>query len=1062
MIKLSFLFMLDTPLSISRFLLKNSNNRMMKKGNKQWIIWGLIAFIGWQNAAFAYNHPPLQEVKTPIAFVVKGKVIDELREPLVGASVTIKGTSQGTIADAYGNFEILANSGDDILVISYVGYLTKEEPINGRSTIDVVLTENASVLSQVVVIGYGEAQRKDLTGSIASVSEKQIKEIPATTFQAALQGRTPGVLATQSSGDLRGGMNILIRGINSVNLSSQPLYVVDGVPLFTGNLYHLNPDDIEKIDVLKDASAAAIYGSRAANGVVMITTKGGKASKTAIEFSADYGLQQIISRLNMMNSFELAKMWQVGRELRGQAKVPELDDQAFLAANNNDFQSLVTRDAPWQRYSLSATGGNDKTKFSISAGYENRKGIIINSDFQRANVRSNVDFKVNNFLKVGTRLGISSYWGSNAGADAVFGDNPFTLALYSKPWVPVYDGKGDLAGPPSVTGPYQGFTPAPILRQTLDVRDLTELRFIGSVYAEAEILKGLTFRSSFGSDLFSNNNYSFSPSYNYGAGDYIRQLSSVSRSSLSQNNLVTDQVLTYKKQLFKKHSLQAMAGYSLQKYRSVGFSVTRSGATDNNFSEPNINQPLLDANSGNNNPLTSALISYFGRLVYDCDDRYLFTATLRRDGSSRFPAATRFGYFPSVSAGWRISNERFFKNVKFVSDLKLRASWGIAGNQDISDAAKYQVIGAGANVFGNAYTLSNLGNNNLKWEQAEQTDIGLDAVFWGDKINLTFDYFEKENRDLLLNRQIPLLTGVDQASQTVNLGTLKNKGWEMGLGGNFKFGALSWEPMLTISAYKNTIVNIGKTIDGKPERLFGQAQPSGAGTMNMSIEGYPVGMFHGLMWEGVYQTGEVITIRNPGVTAGDFKFKDLNGDGIINNDDRTFIGDPNPDFYGGFNNTFAYKGVTLSIFSTFSYGNDIYNVIKTWITSGYPGYNSYRENNYWTATNPSNEYPKPFSANYFTYGHVSSSRWVEDGSYFRIKNVSLSYDLPLKWLKPLKMQGLRLSAVGTNLLTFTKYSGIDPESNSGNNISGSQLSQGLDIQPYPFAKSFMFKINVSF
>lgn len=993
-------------------------------------------------------------------FTVKGKVTDQDSSGMPGVNVVVKGTSNGTVTDTNGDYSLAVDE-NDVLVFSFIGFETMEMPVNSQSTLNVSMEASLQTLGEVVVIGYGDQRKRAVTGAISSVKTEDIVAVPSPNFQAALQGRTPGVLINQRGGDPRGTFNVLIRGINSVTLSSQPLYVVDGVPLYNTSLYHINPDDVEQLDVLKDASATAIYGARAANGVVIITTKSGKKGKTTFDFSIDYGIQTPSNNPEMTNSIEYASIWDTGRVLRGQPTEPAFTDPAFFNTDN-DHVDLITRDAPWSKYSLTATGGSEKAIYAISGSYENRDGIIENTDFQRASLRTNIDLDISNKFKVGTRLAFSSYWGANTTNDIIFGgaNSTYINALFAKPWMPVYDENGNFLGIPNTTGPYAGFSPAPVHNQILNERDLQENRLLGSVYAEYKILDGLSFRTSFGGDIFYADNYALNPVFNFGAGDYQRLQNSVSRSSVKNVNWVADQTLTYSR-IFEKHAITALIGYSAQNLRESDLQLTRSGATSNNFDQLNQNQPIVDvATAGSTTPIESSLASYFGRIQYDFDDKYLATATVRRDASSKFGANNRWGTFPSFSIGWRLSSEPFLQNSIWLNDLKLRASWGQSGNQSFYEYARYATIGSTSNIFGVSSTLGTLENNNLKWETAEQIDIGLDATLFDNKLSITFDYFDKTNRDLLISRPVLLATGIDDPVLLQNFGELSNKGFEFGLGGDVMLGGVSWQPYLTITTYKNKVDNIGRSVDGTPERIFGAAQPN-AGSINLTEEGEPVGVFYGLLFDGIYQSGEAIEITNPGVAAGDFKFVDLDGNGLINSNDRTVIGNPNPDFFGGFNNNFRYKGFNLAVLATFSIGNDIYNVYKQYGISGYPGFNSLEEfTDHWSDENPSNEYPKPFSAVHFTHNSLASSYFVEDGSYFRIKNISFGYDLPRSFLTPLNIQRANISFIGTNLFTFTSYSGIDPENNSGNS-AGNQLSQGLDIVPYPFSKSYMLRLTVS-
>ena len=1000
---------------------------------------------------------------------VTGTITDENGQPLPGANILIKGSASGTVSDVEGNYTIQVPGSDSELIFSFVGYLAEQVRVGEQSLINITLYPDITQLQDIVVIGYGTQERKDLTGSISSVQEQQIKEIPTTNFQQALQGRTPGVFVNQNGGDPRGDFSIQVRGVNSLNFDSSPLFVVDGVPLFEGSLYHIDPDNIESMDVLKDASAAAIFGARAANGVVIITTKTGKPGQSTINFSADVGWQSTTNPLDLMNSEEYAQVWINARELRGQAIPPEFSDPEFFE-EDNDYQDLVTRTAFWEKYTISATGGSENTTYSILGSYTNREGVIINTDFQRANLNIKVESDVKSKLKVGANMGLSGYWGNLSQNNQVAFDreNTFLEALFAKPWVPVFDENGNLTGPPRTAagnGPFGFFTPAPIHTQLLVDREDSEFRFLGSVFAEYEIVEGLRFKSSFGVDLFNRERYRFNPSYEFGRGLFTKVQSSVSRRFDKNTNWVADQTLTYDRR-FGKHGLTALAGLSIQQFENVDLRVNRRGATDNIFNQPNNNQPDLLENAGGGGPITTRLFSYFGRVIYDYDDRYLFTATVRRDGSSRFARNNRFGTFPSVSAGWKLTNESFMPDLPVVDDIKLRVSYGESGNQNFASFSDLGTIGANNVVLNNqlitAFSLQSLSNADLQWETNRQFNLGLDLGLLEGKINLTVDYFNKTNDDLLLQQPISGTAGVNEQNLLVNFGSIENRGIELGINSQVTFGEFTWNSGFTVSRYRNEVLDFGRNENGEPIPFFGATLPEINLPTNISVEGHPIGAFYGVLFDGVYQTGETINVNNPGVSAGDFRFVDSNNDGTINTDDRTFIGDPNPDFYGGWTNSLSWKGLTLTMFWTFSYGNDIYNVYKNWGLSGFPGFNSLREyNDHWTPENPTERYSRPWSPVHFSYNVTPSDRFVEDGSYLRLKNLALAYNVPKSLVDRIGVSGLRLTLTGSNLITITDYSGIDPENNSGLGF-GNARSLGVDYIPYPFTRNYNVKLDLTF
>lgn len=986
------------------------------------------------------------------AVPVNGVVVNEDDKPLSGVSITVKGTQKGTTTNNNGRFAINLENENDVLIFTYVGHESQEYVVSSTTAnLKIVLRSLGKALSDVVVIGYGTQTRRDVTGSVSSISGQALERVPVNNLQQLMQGRAAGVQVQQTGGDLSGRFNIMIRGINSTS-ENGPLYVVDGVPLATGSFSTINPSDIASIDILKDASATAVYGARASNGVVVITTKSGKSGRTNINLLAKYGVEKDTKRLDMMNTAQFLDFAEQAY-INNKQSWPGI--QRELANNDNDWQDLMLRKGIWKELDLSVNGGNEKTAFAISGSYIDRKGILIGTYLNRASFRANIDHKVNSKLNVGVRLTNTFQWQNNSVDDDIF-PRGFRQATFSHPWNPYKDENGNFTGIPSRSAPTDGPQENRVAVLLEEVREEKINRLLGNAFADYEILNSLKIRLNFGVDLVNGNNYTYLPVYARRA--YVREQGSVSQSNSSALNYVTDLTLTYAK-TFDLHKFNGLLGFSSQKFINESFGVSANGTTNNNLNQIS-NQPIITSGSGSETH--AGLVSAFGRLNYAYNDRYLMTATVRRDGSSRFGPNNKFGIFPSASIAWRISEESFMKGIHWADDMKIRASYGLTGNQSIGNF-QYLATTASANyVFGNTQVggirPNGFRNENIQWEANKQFDIGFDLSLFTGRFSISADYYNKRSENLLIVVPKPPSTGII-ANPTVNLGSISNKGFEFAFTSRNLVQQLKWSTSFNISTNKNRVLDIGKNSLGQGAQIPGYSVPGflGGTPINLTTAGHPIGVFYTHQWEGIWQIDNKAQAEKFGLEPGDSKYVDLNGDGAITLDDRLFAGQPMPRFFGGMDNTFSYKNITLSVFLNWQYGNKMFNQIRQLIESGQPAVNALNVP-YWSPQNPTNLYPRPLiGGRAFGENSRPSTRFLEDASFMRVKNVSLSYDLPNQISQKAGFYSARLAFNITNLLTITKYSGFDPESSSGGILSG-----GLDLTPYPLARTYMFTLNLGF
>lgn len=994
--------------------------------------------------------------------------------PLAGATVSLKDDTRSVTTNAEGMFTIQAVSGKTTLVVSFVGYITREVPVES-GPMEIRLSENPAELSNVVVIGYGTARKSDLTGSVVSVRAEELRAVPATSLDQQLQGRAAGVQVTQVSGKPGAETSIRIRGTSSINAGNEPLYVIDGMlvssdgaDLSVGGtrgprispLSSINPSDIESIEILKDASATAMYGARGANGVVLITTKRGRSGKGTITFETYQGVQTIANKLKVLNAAQYA-------DFVNEAKLNANQTPVYVNPPNlgkgTDWQDELFRPAPMSNYQLSFSGGNDRTKYNVSGSFFDQKGIIESSRFKRYSFRTNLEQKVNDHFTVGTAITYSRINSigvlTNAGQIV---PGVVTSALLFNPVLPVYDSTRD--GGYTFENDRGKILGNPIAEAKEYTSNTTLSRFLGNAFVQYAFNKNWVFKSTFGLDAFTNSENSFGPNF------LKRTEASNGEASLGRsvgNTWLNENTLSYSNSFGTRHDVNAVLGYTMQQFRNEQMLVYAFDFPDNRTGYHNIGAALNPQKPANSESEWS-MISYLGRANYTLDDKYLFTLTGRVDGSSKFAEGNKYGFFPSGAFAWRISKERFMENMNAVSDMKLRASYGVIGNQAIPPYQSLALVGPfGEGVF-NAGTSSEVFtgreplsfvNTNLKWETTRQLDLGLDLSLFRGRINFTADYYRKRTNDLLLSSPIPLTTGF--AYTLLNIGNINNWGIDLDLRTINLKGKLEWTSAFNFSLNRNEIVNLNSETDVILQNAI------------LLREGVSVGTFYGYQFDGIFQSdaeaasSPVLVGQEPGspnpasrAKAGDRRYRDINKDGKIDANDRTILGSAQPKFTWGFGNTLSYGNFELSLFFQGSQGNKManFNNLDLLNFNGQQNVLADAGLNRWTPENPSNKYPRALAAGSLDVGTVSSAI-VEDASYIRLRNVTLAYTLPARIGSKIGMSNLRVYASGTNLLTITNYSGYDPEANT---FGQSTTLLGLDLGGYPQARILQLGISASF
>ena len=1015
-------------------------------------------------------------------FEYTGTVTDKQGETLPGVSVVIKGTMNGCATDIQGNFKISSPNPSELLVVSFVGSVTQEVKVKSGVPVKVVLESSSIGLSELVVIGYGTQKKSVVTGAISSVKSTDLENMPVTRIEQALQGRTTGLTIASSSGQPGASSTVRVRGTTTIN-NSNPLYVVDGVPLDNGGIDYLNSNDIESVEVLKDAASAAIYGTRAASGVIIVTTKKGKKGANAtgagsmqVNFNMYYGTQAPAKKLDLLNATDYAT-------LRNEASVngggPVIFANPSSYGTGTDWQSTIfNSSASIANYELSISGGNDKSTFYTSLGYFTQEGVIATSisNYKRLNLRFNSTHKVKDWLRFGNNIGyshIKSQGSLNTNSEyggplsSAINLDPITLTVITDPAVanasPYSDHQvvRDANGNPYGISQYVGqemTNPLAYIKTRLGNYGWSD-NLIGNIYAEIEPIKGLKVKSDIGAKLAFYGDESFSPVV------YLNASTSTSNNSYyraTNKGLIWnwENTVSYNRS-FGKHTGTILIGTSAYVENYIGVNATYKNLPVNSFDEASMNYNVVAADrvGGGWETPDHKVSSMFARLIYNFNEKYLFTGIIRRDGSSRFGSNNRYGVFPSASLGWVTSRESFWPKNKVVTFVKIRGSYGVNGNDNIGDFQYVSTVGGGRNyTFGNdgyviGYSPNAPANPDLKWEQTSQLNIGFEATFFED-LTLVFDWYNKNTTGMLQPVILPGYVGAAGAP-TGNVGSMTNKGVELELGYHKTLGAFDLKFSGNASYLKNEITDLGTV-----EYISGATFQSSSYEISRLAVGHPMGAFYGFQTEGIFQSMSQVqryvdkngNMIQPNAKPGDFRFADLNGDGKIDANDRTFIGDPTPTWSYGFTINAAWKGIDLVVFCQGVAGNDVFNAMRrldiptaNW-TSDALGR--------WTGVGSSTTYPRLVVGDPNKNFSSPSNFFLTNGSYFRFKTIQLGYSLPKDLIKKIGLQNLRFYISANNLITITKYNGYDPE------IGGS--SYGIDRGVYPQARSFMAGVNLTF
>ncbi|HQQ02836.1 MAG TPA: TonB-dependent receptor [Bacteroidales bacterium] len=955
--------------------------------------------------------------------MVTGKVTDEKGGSLPGVTIQVKGTYTGTVTDLDGNYKIEVED-SDVLIFSFVGFNKQEIPVGSQTVINVVLTEETTVLSEIVVIGYGAQQKKDLTTAVAVVNEKDFRDRPIISAAQALQGKAAGVQVVQPSGKPGQQLAVRVRGATSVLAGNDPLYVVDGVP--TTDIRGLNPNDISSMTILKDASSSAIYGARAANGVVLITTKRGQEGEPLVTFSTYFGMSNLRKNIDVLNTKQY-------RDLMEEILPGGLDPTMTYFNNWPDY---VFGTGYTQSYQFSVSGGSSKSKYYVAGGYLSDKGIVKPARFDRYNFRINFDSEMKSWLKLTSNINVLGIDTKDTPDNLSSGRGGVIMsALNTPPFLHVYKQDGSGQYDPN---PFQPSWENPAAYMYGPDQQSTDYQVFGNIGLEARIVKDLYFKTHVGTDITTHQwDYYLDPfRTNYG-----RNMNGIGRSD-KYNNLtwLWENTLDYKF-IVGKHNFTALAGASIQKFQG-----NDSYIEGNDFPADTNVRTLWAANNITAGTTREewALASFFGRVTWDYLSKYYLTMSIRHDGSSKL--AHHWGTMPSFSAGWRVSSEEFMKNLTFIDDLKIRGGWGKNGNQEgIPNYARYGLINYYRReitdpLSGPAAVQITYGNPDLKWETTAQTNIGFDLTMFHSRVTLNFDYYYKKTSDVILDVQLP--NSLPITSIQTNAGEIENKGIELNLNTINVDKNWKWTTDFNIAFNTNKVLSLKFT----DVYYFGRIYSNNSDVVILRA-GLPLGSFYGYISEGV----------DP--ATGDLIYKDVNNNGILDPGDRTVIGDPNPDFIFGLTNSFSYKKWDFSFFFQGSVGNDIYNATRIDLEGMFDSKNqSTAVLNRWTPENPYTDIPRAVGGGNMDNVR-NSTRFVEDGTYVRLKSLTLSYKIIDKPSKKTGISRLSIYLTGNNLLTFTGYSGFDPEVNAYGN---SAVEVGIDYGTYPQARSLMLGLNVEF
>ncbi|MBZ4676217.1 MAG: SusC/RagA family TonB-linked outer membrane protein [Anaerophaga sp.] len=985
---------------------------------------------------------------------VSGVVTDTQGEPIPGVNVYSKSDrTVGTVTDSNGAYQI-QTSGDQVLVFQFIGMKTVEIPVNNRKTIDVVMEEEFVNLDEVIAVGYGVQRKSDITGSVASVDFSELEDQPVANLEQALQGRVAGVQIVSNSGAPGGTIGVRVRGIGTIN-NADPLYVVDGIPV--SNIDFLNANDIASIEVLKDASASAIYGSRGANGVVLISTKKGELNQEArVTFNAYYGTQQVINNWETTSGSE----WYSIQEKLNETRTSPLDLSNVDRNQNTDWFDEITRTAPIYDMNLNVSGGSEKITYSLSVGGFGQEGTIKGSDFDRRTLKLNTDYNVSEKFTVGTNINVQTSEQESI-LEGSYHTGVINTAIKIEPVVPVWQNKEE------GIYDYSKFTdyPNPVAQIEYENSRNEKLNLLGNIYAQYEFIPGLTLKTTYSQNSYRNDFYDFEPTYFVNVNQQNVE-NEVSQGYNKGDYWTWENVLNFERTFGGRHTLGAMVGYTVEE----GSYEWMNGSKKN---IPNEDETLwyFDAAADGDNLSGSAsevaLMSGLGRLNYSFDNKYLVTVNFRADGSSRFPDGKKWGSFPSIAVGWKLSEEAFMNDVVWISSLKLRAGWGQIGNNNIgyypyqttmSGHAQYRYLFGEEEAIDQGYVVVDMRDQDIKWEVVESYNIGLDALLFDGRLESTLDWYQKDTKDMLVNVPIPIYYGYE-GGPVANVGSVRNSGFEFSA--NYRERVtkdFQYNVGFNFSTYNNEVLSLGS---GQP--ISGGSYYGGSATR--TEEGEPIGYFYGYKTDGVFQTQDEIDNHaaqlgtdNAGLQPGDLKFVDTNGDDVINDEDRTKIGSPIPDFTYGLNGGLNFKGIQLDVFFQGSQGNDIFNAMKTHLYA-FDETNKHKDMlNSWTPQNTNTDMPR-LNGSDDNNTNRTSDRFVEDGSYIRLKNLTLGYNIPGSLL-PMGIQSLRVYFSGQNLWTKTDYSGADPE--IGQVSSTNYLSRGVDIGTYPQAQIYTIGVKIQF
>lgn len=1018
--------------------------------------------------------------------VVKGSVSDA-DGPLMGATVKVKGTSNATITDLDGKYTISVSPGQT-LEVSYIGYVSKDVKVGDKTTIDIIMEADGRLLSDVVVVGYGQMKRSDLTGSVVSVDDKAIKQSVPTSIDQVLQGRAAGVQIQANSGTPGGNSSIRIRGTNSINLTSQPIFVIDGVVIETSTsddssnpLAAINPNDIVSMDILKDASATAIYGSRASNGVIMVTTRRGQKGDAMVTYDGYVGWQNMPKHLDVLNLQEYAQHYNAIAD--AQIKNPSANFvRPDLLSEGTDWQDELFRNAFTTSHNVGISGGKEGISYAFSGGYLDQEGIALGSSFNRLTLRSNIDAQLKSWLKGGISFSMTSSK-QKLGTD----NNLIMNALRSQPSTAVYNADGGFDGPDDVWMPENPVAIA-LLRDNYNKKENFRL----NTYLEATIIKGLTLKTEISADYNNQRYYYYEPDYQLGIK--TNDIRTGKWTKTNSKYWSWRNILTYDTAIAEKHNINFMLGQEMSHSHWETQASTATGYLSNSATDPSAGD--VTQSTGTGSQVNSSIFSYFGRLFYNFDDRYLLTATLRRDGSSKFAEDNRWGWFPSAALAWKVSNENFLKDNKVLNNLKLRLGWGATGNQNVENWAYMALLASKTTPWGTGVLNGNNANPNLKWETTYSTNVGLDFAFFNNRIEFIVDWYYKKTKDLLLQMPLPgFLGSTGQGAATnpwANVGSIRNTGVEFTLNTvNIDKGDFLWRSNVVFSLNRNKVT----ALDTENSELYYNLSIGSDNTnVTKTVVGKPIGQFWGYKVIGMFNNPEDFyykdsqgnvkqvalpegeTIGKNEAWLGDFIFADINGDGVITNDDQTFIGNPEPKFTWGFGNTFSYKGFDLTVFFTGSYGNDVINYNRRWteitgstsnLSKDVLGYarvemidpNGPDDFRNYHVVNAGTTMPRLYTDSYKNLNNRMSDNYVEDGSYIRLQNVSLAYTFPKSWIKKIHLENLKIYCNIQNLFTWSEYNGYDPEVGS---LYGNTLLNGVDYGRYPTPRIYTVGLNVAF